>query len=313
MKYFDVHAPLPGEVIAAYPSTATETYWRVAPRFGVSHPVSDRTKVFFNYGIFYALQKPQHMYGMTTSNTRPGSIGRMEEMYNPNLRPSRTAMYEVGVEHVLPLGAVFKLTSYAKYNTDQVTKIEVTGAGFERYWTFRNANYEDVFGYEVQIARNSGRFLNGALSYERSSSRTGEVGYQRVADELNMFNTGGLPYVREQRPQGLFRAFLRLGTPLDWGLMDGGWSLGAVHEWRKGGERVYNPDAKERRELPPENIIPVEEFWNVDVKLSKRILLPRGRYVSAYLDVTNVLNIKRLNTAGVENYSDVYLEEVYRR
>jgi hypothetical protein len=313
LKHHGVGAPLTSDVVAAWPSVENEVHWQLSPRLGISHPVSRNTKFFFNYGIFYSMQKPLHMYGYSSHNTRPGALGRMEDVFNPSLRPSRTTMYEVGLEHVLPMKFVAKATGYAKYNTDQVTQIHVTGASLQQYATYRNANYEDVFGYELQLARTSGRYLNGTLTYERSSSRTGEVGYTVVADRLDHFDTGGLPYVRTNRPNGFLRLFVNLSTPTDMGLLRGGWSTGVVYEWQKGTEAIYNPEGKEQRELPDENFLPTADYWNVDMKFMKRMPLPGGRYVSAYLDIENVLNIKHLNPTGVDGYSSKYLSVVYQK
>ena len=312
MNNYNVHAPGPSDVVSAWPANDNEVHWKIAPRFGISHPVSKRTKFFFNYGVFYSMQKPLHMYGYGSHNTRPGAIGVLDWIYNPNLRPANTTMYEVGIEHVLPFGAVFKATGYAKYNEDQPANLDIYGTNIKAYHVFRNGNYEDVSGYELQFARTSGRFVNGSLSYERSTSRTGEVGYLRISNILTNWETSGLPFVRENRPEGFMRMFLRLGTPMEWGSATGGWALSLIQEWRSGGEVVYNPDSKERRELPDENILPVTDFWNTDMKLTKRFLLPGGRYVSTYMDISNVFNTKHLFQDGVSNY-DIYLAEVYRR
>ncbi len=293
--------PLPHDVVSAWPSSDNKAHWRFAPRMGISHPVALRTKFFFNYGIFYSMQKPIYLYGYNIHDGRPGGTnGRIELMYNPNLRPASTTMYEVGIEHVLPLGAVFKIGGYAKYNDDQVTRVEMSGsAGISHYGIYRNANWEDVRGLELQLARTSGRFVNGMLTYEMANGRTGEVGYTTINEDPALFATTAKPFVRSQPARGSFRAFVRLGTPRDWGTLRGGWSLGTVYSWSKGGESAYNPNSVPQRELPAENYIPWTNTWNVDMKFTKQLPLPGGRFASLYLDVTNVLNKKWLNSSGV--------------
>ncbi len=57
------NTPQVWDVIDLIPHTDNKVHWAIAPRFGVSHPVSDHTKFFFNYGIFYSMQKAAVMYG----------------------------------------------------------------------------------------------------------------------------------------------------------------------------------------------------------------------------------------------------------
>ena len=93
-------------------------------------------------------------------------------------------------------------------------------------------------------------------------------------------------------------------------MLRGGWSLGTVYEWRKVGEYKYNPNIVPERELPEENYIPWADRWNVDMKLSKQLPLTDGRMASVYLDITNALNTKQLNSAGVADFGS-YVEYVF--
>ncbi len=307
----DGNAPLPHDVVAAWPSRDNEVHWRVSPRMGISHPVSLRTKLFFNYGIFYSMQKPGRLYGYNIHDGRiGGDAGRINVMYNSNLRPARTTMYEVGIEQVLSLGVVAKITGYAKYNEDQISQIVIGVHGAGGYNSYRNSNWEDVRGFEFQLARTSGRFVNGMLTYELANSRAGEVGYKNIGNDASHFATSSIAFVRAQPARGSLRAFLRVGTPLDWGMLRGGWSLGTVYEWRKVGEYKYNPNIVPERELPEENYIPWADRWNVDMKLSKQLPLTDGRMASVYLDITNALNTKQLNSAGVADFGS-YVEYVF--
>ena len=304
--------PLPHDVVNAWPSSDNAVHWRVAPRLGISHPVALRTKLFFNYGIFYSMQKPIFLYGYRIHDGRPGGTsGRIDYLYNPNLRPARTTMYEVGIEHVLPFRTVFKIAGYAKYNDDQVTAIEISeSAGISGYTIYRNANWEDVRGLEIQIARTSGRFVNGMLTYEFANSRTGEVGFTTINEDPSLFATTAKPFVRAQPARGSLRVFVRVGTPLDWGALRGGWSVGTVYSRAKGGTSQYNPNNLPQRELPEENYIPWRDTWNADMKFTKQIPLPAGRFASIYLDVTNVFNRKWLSGSGVSDFAS-YAEYVF--
>jgi len=320
MDYYQVKAklgdaPTPGDVSRAVPTTPTEKHWRVAPRFGISHPVSTHTKFFFNYGVFYSLQKSSVMFGFADHDGRLGYPGSIREVYSPNLRPGKTTMYEIGVEHVLPAAIVTTVRGYAKHNVDQVTGISVNGStipGFWGYTIYRNANWEDVQGMEVKIARSAGRFVNGWFSYERAYSRSGWVGISNIdtnPDNISPFTA----FARTSVPNGFFRALLRLGTPADWGPIAGTWSLSIIQAYQSGGQSIYNPDAVPERDLPKEYFLPVVDYWNTDLKIGKGLRLPGGRSVTVSLDMTNALDTRRINGSGVSNWTDYLAQIVYLR
>jgi len=258
------------------------------------------------------MQKAAVMYGHSDHDGRAAFNGWVADMFNPNLRPAKTTMYEVGVEHVFPLGLVMTVRGYAKYNVDQVTRISVTNtlrSDFRGYSIFRNANYEDIQGAEIKISRSSGRFVNGWLTYQKTSSRSGMVGLTVV--DLNTVNIQPFEsFASTSDPKGYFQGMLRVGTPMDWGNIRGGWAVSVVQSYASGGEVIYNPEALPRREIPHENILPSASSYNTDLKLSKAFQLGRGRSLSAYLDIGNVFNIKRLNGGGIQNYID-YLGYIY--
>ncbi len=287
---------LPGEIYASLPHTDAETHWRIGPRFGVSHPVTERTKFFFNYGVFYSMQKAAVMYGIIEHDQQIGGPGRLEQWLNPSLRPARTTMYEVGLEHVLPLRIVTTFRGYAKASEDQVSQLIVNGGsaggGTISYQRFRNANFERVRGLEIKIHRSAGRFVNGWFTYQRQSTQQGYVGFDRVSNESM---DPRVPWAGRDQTRGSYQAALRLGTPMDWGVAGGGWSATIVQSYSESGEQLYNPDNREPRELPEENWIPAVDNYSTDGKLSKSFRLPGGRSLQLYVDIKNVLNRKTLN------------------
>jgi len=306
-------APVPGDVVAAVPSDDNLVHWRFAPRFGISHPVSQRSKLFFNYGIFYSMQKPSVMYGLYDHDGRLGGPGNTREIYNPSLRPAKTTMYEVGVEHVFPYTLVATFRAYAKYNVDQSAQVTVVVGGRD-YNILRNSNYEDIRGAEVKIQRNVGRFVNGWFSYEQSASRAGEVGLKELdpnPSNVQQFTA----FARSSKPKGTFRAMVQFSTPRDWGNVRGGWSLSVIQTYRSGGEVLYNPDPQTYsvRDMTDENYIPQVDYWNTDLKFSKSIPLAGRRNMQVYLDITNATNEKRLNLSSNDYNEYLYFERLKGR
>ncbi|HOS65822.1 MAG TPA: carboxypeptidase regulatory-like domain-containing protein [Candidatus Latescibacteria bacterium] len=302
--------PMPYDVVAALPQRPAKAHWRLAPRFGISHPVSVRTKFFFNYGIFYSMAKPAQMYGLGEHDGRTGALGRFEQLYYPELRPAKTTMYEVGFEQVLPFSFVFKTTGYAKYNVDQVTGVQIHAGATDSYRTYRNANYQDIRGLEMKLARN-GRFVSGWATYQIIATRSGQTGLTDLYQNPTM-NVYYTPLVTTNSPANNIAASVRVGTPVEWGLLTGGWGASIIGRYNENtGEVIYNPNNQPRRELPPEWIMRGRDYWGADLKFTKDVAIGRQRRASVYLDVTNFLNRKYLN--GTYMNGNDYLAYVVER
>ena len=306
--------PEPWDIINSdlFKKTPSKVHWRVAPRFGISHPVSNTTKFFFNFGQFYSSQKASVQYGMVDHDLRYGRPARSTTIGNPNLRPAKTTAYEVGAEHVFPWRILLTVRGYAKFNTDQVSQLLVSPNDGYTYTTYRNTNFEDIRGLEIKVARTGGRFINGWLTYERTRSQDGRIGYQEIVPEESRVEAF-VPWAHDSRPNGSFQGTLILSTPRDWGVLRGGWSMTVVQSYHTGGETHYNPDPTSipERELPEENWFPTVDYWNTNLKFSKTVDMPGGRFISFSFDIENLWNTKRLNGSW-QNSTD-YLKFIYEQ
>ena len=75
------------------PVASIKPFFYVSPRIGISHPISTKSKLFFNYGHFYS--EP----GVSTLFTlRQREAGNFDRIPNSNLKPERTIAYELGFE-----------------------------------------------------------------------------------------------------------------------------------------------------------------------------------------------------------------------
>ena len=92
-----------------------------SPRFGIAHPISDRTKLHFSYGHFF--QNPDFQYLFENNkydlNVREPLFGQ------PNLDAQRTISYEVGLSHQFSDNVAMNLTAYYR---------DITGLIGTRYY-----------------------------------------------------------------------------------------------------------------------------------------------------------------------------------
>jgi outer membrane receptor protein involved in Fe transport len=137
---------------------------RLSPRLGISHPVSDNQTLFFSYGHFSKLPRPQFVYSkLTTHSVRSG-----DPVGNPNLNPETTVSYELGLRNQLSGNDVLTVTLFYKdifdYATQKTVLRENTSGGSQYYTTYLNSDYGRVRGIEVEYKTRFGQWFRGSFS-----------------------------------------------------------------------------------------------------------------------------------------------------
>ncbi|HDR05944.1 MAG TPA: TonB-dependent receptor, partial [Candidatus Marinimicrobia bacterium] len=74
-----------------------EWQFKVSPRLGISHPISETAKLFFNYGHYYQLPSAENMFELEYQF----STSQVNYFGNPSLGLARTISYEVGFDKSL--------------------------------------------------------------------------------------------------------------------------------------------------------------------------------------------------------------------
>lgn len=131
-----------------------------SPRVGFSYPISDKAKVFFNYGHFYQLPELTYMYARATQASNAfGIIG------NENLDFYKTISYEFGLSYSLSKDYVLDASGFYK---DEYGKINSVREGFgpnERN-VYQNSDYSRSRGFELQLEKKYGNYVSGYTSYQ---------------------------------------------------------------------------------------------------------------------------------------------------
>lgn len=134
---------------------------KFAPRIAFSYPISDKAKVFFNYGHFYQLPQLTYMYQRATQlSSATGVIG------NVNLDYERTIQYEFGVQYLLSPTYVLSVQGYYKDDFGRVTASAATGnvATATRNF-YENRDYARARGLELELEKKYGNYISGQASY----------------------------------------------------------------------------------------------------------------------------------------------------
>ena len=75
-----------------YPTIRPKAKTYVSPRIGISHPLSERSKIYFNYGHFVSTPKSEYLYRAQSDWSKP----RITYFGNPEMGFTKTIAYELG-------------------------------------------------------------------------------------------------------------------------------------------------------------------------------------------------------------------------
>ena len=133
---------------------------KISPRIGFSYPISDKAKVYFNYGHFYQLPSLQWMYARNTS-----SVNRNVVVGNYNLDYQKTIQYSFGVKYAMSQHYSIDIGGYFKDEFDKINIQRVRDDNNILRQQYRNSDYGRGRGFELTVEKRGGGYINGFLSY----------------------------------------------------------------------------------------------------------------------------------------------------
>ncbi len=135
---------------------------RFSPRIGFSYPISDKALVKFYYGHFNQLPDLNLMYQRATQASNAfGIIG------NENLDFSKTIQYEFGVEYLLTEDYKLGISGFYKDIFGIINSVR-EGSGPNQRNVYQNSDYARTRGFELELEKNYGNFVQGDVTYEYS-------------------------------------------------------------------------------------------------------------------------------------------------
>lgn len=142
--------------------------YHFSPRVGVSYPVTERDKFYFNYGHFSQIPDFKYIY----SKLGRRATATYELVGNPNLDPTVTVSYELGVEHLFNPYLRATVTAYYKDIFNYPTAIRVPGIPPNPdFWMYINSDYARSFGVEFTTKWNPPGPLYTRLEFSLSQAK----------------------------------------------------------------------------------------------------------------------------------------------
>ncbi len=144
-----------------------ESRSQFSPRFGIAHPISDRTKLHFSYGHFFQNPNFEPMFENNTYdlNVREPLFGQ------PSLDATRTISYEVGVAHQFSDNVALNVTAYYRDITGLIGTryyFPFIDGRYTGYTLYVNEDYANNKGVEFTLDIRPTRYFSGGLTYTYS-------------------------------------------------------------------------------------------------------------------------------------------------
>lgn len=293
---------------------AAEPELSFSPRLGISHPITENSKLFFNYGHFKQLPTYEQIFRLSR-----GGSGQVTNIGNPELRMAKTISYELGYDHVLFTTYLLQLAAFYHDITDQQAFTsyidEVSGINYDQA---TNNSYEDIRGFEVTMRKSGGRWWSGFANYTYQVSTLGHFGKDRIyaspSQQKDYDRRTQNLYQERPIPRPYARAGLTFFTPRRFGPevlgadLLGDWLLNLLADWQAGEWVTWNPNGLQHISQN----VQVRDRYNVVLRLNKTFRLAKME-LSFFCEIDNLFNNKFLSGAGFYDSNDqiAYFESLH--
>jgi outer membrane receptor protein involved in Fe transport len=296
-----------------------DTQGKLSPRIAMSYPISDKAKIFFNYGHFYQFPDLQRMYQQKTQ-----SSSALSQYGNYNLDYEKTVKYELGAEYAI--SSIYKLTVtgfyvdvYGLMNTEE---LKVGPMSFS-YW--ENTDYARSRGLELELHKAYGAYTSGYVNYQYAfaygkSSMEASNYYARASEGEIPIQEYPLNWdVRHQITLNLDLRVSKNEHPELFGFkLPDNWAVNVIWQYNSG--FAFTPDAKypglvlHLRENPLPNSKRMPPYSNVDMRFDKDFSVWKLNY-SFFVWINNLFDTRNVEKpSGLTGRPDTdqnYFDEVW--
>lgn len=300
-----------------YPTKKPEAKIYFSPRIGISHPLTERSKIYFNYGHFVQTPPTFQLYVVTLD----GAVPRVFQMGNADLQFEKTVAYELGMDMSLSDFFQLHVGAFYKDNSDVTGTKTFVHTDQSLFVDFYDSHlYSEIRGAEIELRKSAGRFVSGWLNFnyiKKSSANLRIPGLGADPLYTNDPSVGrngvlwGVPRSNVAQIQPNARGVVTLSAPPDWGprLLDKS-ILGDTHlsfrMFFQGGALREHPAFSFRERYPDVRFKEKDRYWT-DVRLSRRLRL-KSLQCEIYADVSNVLHTEFRYPPGGQSGEDYYYD-----
>lgn len=281
--------------------TKPDVQLNLSPRMGVSFPITEDSKLFFNYGHFYSMPQPENLYMIRRAPFDNNSVSRLA---NPNNPLPKTVAYELGYEHNLLDQFLIRVSGYYRDTSQQPAQVRYAGIGGQPDYTISEpVSYRDTRGAEITLRKVAGKYVRGEINYTYSITSGGLFGtltnyenpqdqrdYERSNTDNDQFRPVPTPFARlymDLLAPGNFGPEVNGFHPL------GNWVLSTIGRWQSGNYFTWTGGGGSIPGIA--NNVQWSDYWMLDMRLSRQFNIGENRNINFFVDVSNVLNLRRMN------------------
>lgn len=274
----------------------------LSPRLGLSFPVTEASKLYFNYGHQRQRSPSEFLYQLRREYISNG----VDRMANPRAPLELTISYELGYEQSLFDQFLVRVAGFYKDTKNQMRWVRYRDEdGLVDYTINLPDNYADTRGIEFSIFRNAGRWVRGFANYTYYVRSGGNFGFgqylENRQDQRNYERTTTDYYQSKPVPQPFARFNLEFVVPPDYGPFLGDWRLSFLGEWQMGPAFTWTGGRTSVQGV--QNNMRWRDYRMLDMRIAKNFALG-GNDAQVFADILNVLNIKNFNRGSFSSGDD---------
>ncbi len=177
-EYFNSKSGIPGDLanpanaiqgVPPVPSKAATRKLTLAPRLGVSYPVTAKASLFFAYGHFYQLPQLGQIFSNADYSVLRELQASSEKDYgvlgNPDVKPEHTIQYQFGYKQALTDWLGLDLTLFYKDIRDLLGSEVITTYNNAEYERLANADFGNVIGFTLSLDQRERGLVTTGLDY----------------------------------------------------------------------------------------------------------------------------------------------------
>lgn len=262
---------------------------QLSPRLGIAYPITDRGVIHFSFGHFFQIPP----YGLLYANPGyklPETSGTYGIYGNPDMKPQKTVMYELGVNQEIITDLSIDLTGFYRDVRDWVsTGVPIDIGGGTQYITYENKDYSNVRGVVLSVDKkyHDHYWFNLSYTFQIAEGSNSDPGDAFGAIQANREPRKYIIPLNWDQRHTLNGAFYygsdRWGATLNARFGSGyPYTPTVTTASRQGANVSVQPETNSRR------VAPTYEF---DLKLHRKLKL-LGTEIMVYMDIFNLLDTR---------------------
>jgi outer membrane receptor protein involved in Fe transport len=258
--------------------------YRLAPRLGLSYPITERIKFRFSYGHFYKNPSFSDLY--TYADRTAAQLRSRGNIIvgNADMGAEKTIAYEMGFDAQLTDIFEFDLTAFYKDVFD-LSGVRTVPALPTPYTMYYNVEYARIQGLEATMTKALNQYWSSRIGYTfqiaKGTASTAEAQYQRQTPRQ-------LDYFLDQDVRHSFHGDLAFTFPSDFSFVPArDFEVSGVFTYNTG--TPYTPTDQKGNQIGLSNSARLPNTYSLDGRLGKDFTFA-GMSLSLTCDITNVLN-----------------------